>query len=79
MSRVCSMHKASACAIMVVCIGPQAEGEGCAMRVCTKPLWSRPHFDDEDDDLLLEMAEELPGFRSVENEAAEKPCGDERS
>lgn len=49
------------------------------MRVCTKPLWSRPHFDDEDDDLLLEMAEELPGFRSVENEAAEKPCGDERS
>ncbi|MCL6431276.1 MAG: hypothetical protein K6V36_10550 [Anaerolineae bacterium] len=66
--------------IMGVSIDPQAEGEGRAMRVRSKPAWFRPHFDDEeDDDLLLEMAEELPGFRSMENEGDEKPCGDEHS
>ncbi|MDI9259809.1 hypothetical protein [Alicyclobacillus sendaiensis] len=48
------------------------------MRVRSKPAWFRPHFDDEeDDDLLLEMAEELPGFQAVENAEDEKPCGGE--
>lgn len=73
------MRAAPECVIMGISIDPQAEGEGRAMRVRTKPLWFRPHFDDEeDDDVLLEMAEELPGFRSPEAEEDEKPCGEER-
>ncbi|AEJ42577.1 hypothetical protein [Alicyclobacillus acidocaldarius] len=50
------------------------------MRVRTKPAWFRPHFDDEeDDDLLLEMAEELPGFPSIKDEGDEKPRSEEHS
>lgn len=43
------------------------------MRVHTKAAWFRPHFDDEDDDdLLLEMAEDLPGFWNAEADGDDK-------
>ncbi|WP_206830213.1 hypothetical protein [Alicyclobacillus fructus] len=38
------------------------------MRVRSKAGWLRPHFDDDDDDLLLEMAEDLPGLGDAKAE-----------
>ncbi len=72
------MRRAGECAMMRIPTDPDPEGEGRDMRVRSKPAWFRPHFDDEeDDDLLLEMAEELPGFQAAENAEDEKPCGGE--
>ncbi|SIT03594.1 hypothetical protein SAMN05421799_11090 [Alicyclobacillus vulcanalis] len=46
------------------------------MRVRHPSTGVRPHFDDEDDDLLLEMAEDLPGLSAEEPPQEGRPRAD---